>query len=327
MQRPWVTVVGIVGDVKHNGIEGTVKEKFYVPHRQWHKSATGFAIRSMTLVIKTSGDPLAMAGAGARVGARDGRLGADRQRALARRSCVALDRDAAVHRLAARALCHARARAVGDRPLRRAVVSREPAAARDRHSHGARRRAAGRAAHGAWPRPRARPRRRRRRSGESRSCSRVSCKGCCAKWVRPIRRPSSSCPSRSPRLPWPPATCRRAAPRASTRWWRSAPSEPAGTGRSRSCRRGRFRRHEGPASRRSSCCHRPTPPGSGRPPPARLAGGRRSDVVSHVPRRSVAKPGRQRQRRVSLVLPGLQAPLRDPPRLAGRALIPTEGEP
>jgi putative ABC transport system permease protein len=62
MERPWVTVVGIVGDVKHNGIEGEVKEKFYIPHRQWHKSATGNAIRSMTLVIKTAGDPLALAG-------------------------------------------------------------------------------------------------------------------------------------------------------------------------------------------------------------------------------------------------------------------------
>jgi putative ABC transport system permease protein len=63
MSRPWITVVGIVGDVKHNGVEGQVKEKFYVPHRQWHKSATGFAIRTMTLVIKTTGDPLSVAGA------------------------------------------------------------------------------------------------------------------------------------------------------------------------------------------------------------------------------------------------------------------------
>ena len=37
--RPWVTVVGIVADVRHNGITGVVKEKFYVPHTQWHKSA------------------------------------------------------------------------------------------------------------------------------------------------------------------------------------------------------------------------------------------------------------------------------------------------
>ena len=32
---PWVTVVGIVRDVKHNGIAGAVKEKYYVPYAQW----------------------------------------------------------------------------------------------------------------------------------------------------------------------------------------------------------------------------------------------------------------------------------------------------
>ncbi len=57
----WVTVVGIVADVKHNGITGVVKEKFYVPHTQWHVSV-GNAIRSMSLIIKASGDPLALVG-------------------------------------------------------------------------------------------------------------------------------------------------------------------------------------------------------------------------------------------------------------------------
>jgi predicted permease len=55
--RPWVTVVGIVKDVRHNGIAEIVKEKFYVPHTQWHKS-TGNPIRAMTLVIKSDGDPV-----------------------------------------------------------------------------------------------------------------------------------------------------------------------------------------------------------------------------------------------------------------------------
>ena len=36
--RPFVTVVGIVANVRHNGITEGVKEKFYVPHTQWHKS-------------------------------------------------------------------------------------------------------------------------------------------------------------------------------------------------------------------------------------------------------------------------------------------------
>ena len=55
-QRPWVTVVGIVADVRHNGLVGVVKEKFYVPHTQWHRSV-GNPIRSMTLVVKTERNP------------------------------------------------------------------------------------------------------------------------------------------------------------------------------------------------------------------------------------------------------------------------------
>jgi putative ABC transport system permease protein len=60
-ERPWVTVVGIVGNVRHNGITGVVKEKFYVPHTQWHKSV-GNPIRAMTLVVKAQSDPRTLAG-------------------------------------------------------------------------------------------------------------------------------------------------------------------------------------------------------------------------------------------------------------------------
>ena len=60
-QRPWVTVVGIVADVRHNGITDVVKEKFYVPHTQWHKSL-GNSIRGMTLVVKTGEDPTILVG-------------------------------------------------------------------------------------------------------------------------------------------------------------------------------------------------------------------------------------------------------------------------
>ena len=60
-KRPWVTVVGIVADVRHNGITEVIKEKFYVPHRQWHKSV-GNPIRSMALVVKSSTDPMGLVG-------------------------------------------------------------------------------------------------------------------------------------------------------------------------------------------------------------------------------------------------------------------------
>jgi putative ABC transport system permease protein len=60
MDRPWVTVVGVVADVRHNGITEAVKEKFYVPHTQWHRS-TGNTIRGMSLVVKTAIEPGALA--------------------------------------------------------------------------------------------------------------------------------------------------------------------------------------------------------------------------------------------------------------------------
>jgi putative ABC transport system permease protein len=53
--RPWITVVGIVGDVRHNGMRAPIKEKFYVPHAQFHRSV-GFALRNMTLLVRTTGD-------------------------------------------------------------------------------------------------------------------------------------------------------------------------------------------------------------------------------------------------------------------------------
>jgi len=63
-ERPWVTVVGVVKAVRHNGVATVVKEKFYVPHTQWHRSlGNANLIRSMSLVVKAEGDPAALAGA------------------------------------------------------------------------------------------------------------------------------------------------------------------------------------------------------------------------------------------------------------------------
>lgn len=58
--RPWISVVGIVRDVRHNGVTAPIKEKFYRPHSQFHRSS-GSPIRNMTLVVKTAGDPMALA--------------------------------------------------------------------------------------------------------------------------------------------------------------------------------------------------------------------------------------------------------------------------
>jgi predicted permease len=56
--RPWVTVVGIVKAVRHNGLDTVVKEKFYIPHTQWHRSlGNANLIRGMTIVARTDGRP------------------------------------------------------------------------------------------------------------------------------------------------------------------------------------------------------------------------------------------------------------------------------
>jgi putative ABC transport system permease protein len=61
--RPWITVVGIVANVRHNGITSEIKPKFYRAFDQWHLSSGGPA-RNMTLVVRTGGDnPIALAGA------------------------------------------------------------------------------------------------------------------------------------------------------------------------------------------------------------------------------------------------------------------------
>jgi predicted permease len=50
---PWITVVGIVGDVRHNGITGSIKPKFYRAMAQWQRS-TGGPARNAALIIRTA---------------------------------------------------------------------------------------------------------------------------------------------------------------------------------------------------------------------------------------------------------------------------------
>jgi putative ABC transport system permease protein len=72
--RPWITIVGIVGNVRHNGVTSEIKSKFYRAHGQFHRSS-GNPARNMTLVVKTAGTPLLMIPAVRReVRALDGNL-------------------------------------------------------------------------------------------------------------------------------------------------------------------------------------------------------------------------------------------------------------
>jgi predicted permease len=54
------TIVGVVDDVHHNSLVGKVKPKFYVTLAQFAR-APGNTQRSMSLVVRTDGDPAALA--------------------------------------------------------------------------------------------------------------------------------------------------------------------------------------------------------------------------------------------------------------------------
>jgi len=58
--RPWITVVGVVADVRQMGLDAPVKAEMYFPYRQ-DRDAPWYAPRD--LVIRTLGDPLSLAGA------------------------------------------------------------------------------------------------------------------------------------------------------------------------------------------------------------------------------------------------------------------------
>ncbi len=53
---PWRTIVGVVGDTRHNGLTNPVKRAWFVPHNQFDKS-WGSTRSAMTLVARTTGDP------------------------------------------------------------------------------------------------------------------------------------------------------------------------------------------------------------------------------------------------------------------------------
>lgn len=57
---PWSTVIGVVGDVRHQGLTVDMKQTWYLPQSQFDLS-TGFQIHEMTFVLRTAGDPASFA--------------------------------------------------------------------------------------------------------------------------------------------------------------------------------------------------------------------------------------------------------------------------
>jgi predicted permease len=56
----WRTVVGVVGDVRHRGLSADPRPEMYLPYDQF-PAGTGTPSRAMRLVLRTSGDPTALA--------------------------------------------------------------------------------------------------------------------------------------------------------------------------------------------------------------------------------------------------------------------------
>lgn len=56
--RPFRTVIGVTANVRHSGLDATETMQFYVPERQWF-----FSDNQEVLVVRTKGDPVAIAGA------------------------------------------------------------------------------------------------------------------------------------------------------------------------------------------------------------------------------------------------------------------------
>jgi predicted permease len=55
------TVVGVVADVRHKGLDAETKTQMYLPHAQFPSTDATFPINRMSLVLRGRGDPLALA--------------------------------------------------------------------------------------------------------------------------------------------------------------------------------------------------------------------------------------------------------------------------
>jgi putative ABC transport system permease protein len=57
--RPWMTVIGVAGDVKQDGLDAGVEPEVYLPHAQFRPFWQDSTLRVFTVVARTTGEPTA----------------------------------------------------------------------------------------------------------------------------------------------------------------------------------------------------------------------------------------------------------------------------
>jgi putative ABC transport system permease protein len=56
----WITVVGVVADIRHRGLDSQARTEMYRPHTQFRFGGpAGTAVPAMTWAVRTAGDPIA----------------------------------------------------------------------------------------------------------------------------------------------------------------------------------------------------------------------------------------------------------------------------
>jgi putative ABC transport system permease protein len=59
-ETPWIEIVGIVADERHAALNAAMNRRWFRPHAQWTQTQTN-PIRGMTLVVRTTDDPIRLA--------------------------------------------------------------------------------------------------------------------------------------------------------------------------------------------------------------------------------------------------------------------------
>jgi putative ABC transport system permease protein len=59
--QPWITIVGVASQVRHNAVVEQPRAEMYIPHAQF-EAARGQTMRSMSYVVRTTGNPRALVG-------------------------------------------------------------------------------------------------------------------------------------------------------------------------------------------------------------------------------------------------------------------------